>query len=242
MGDRSGWRRRGIEELAEEGATVSWYAQVPRTKREPVSLYRSAGKRLLDLGLTLPLLVLTLPLQAVIAILVRFKLGTPVLFRQKRPGRDAKPFEMVKYRTMTDARDGRGELKPDAERLTRFGAFLRSTSLDELPELYNVVKGDMSLVGPRPLLMSYLERYTPRQARRHEVRPGVTGLAQVNGRNRISWEEKFEQDVFYVENLSLGLDLKILWMTFIGVLKRADTSAEGHATAPEFMGSLTAAD
>ena len=149
---------------------------------------------------------------------------------------------MVKYRSMTDVRDGRGGLRPDAERLTRFGAFLRSTSLDELPELYNVIKGDMSLVGPRPLLMAYLDRYTPRQARRHEVRPGVTGWAQVNGRNRISWEEKFEQDVFYVDNVSLRLDLRILWMTFIGVAKRADTSAQGHATAPEFLGSPAATD
>ena len=205
-------------------------------------MYRARGKRLLDLVLTLPLLVLTLPLQAVIALMVRIKLGTPVLFRQKRPGREAKPFEMVKYRTMTDARDERGELKPDAERLTRFGAFLRSTSLDELPELYNVVRGEMSLVGPRPLLIVYLDRYTARQARRHEVRPGVTGWAQVNGRNRISWEEKFEQDVFYVDNYTLGLDLKILWRTFVGVLKRADTSADGHATAPEFVGSSTATD
>ncbi len=207
-----------------------------------VTLYRSGGKRLLDLALTLPLLVLTLPLQALIALLVRIKLGTPALFRQKRPGRQAKPFEMVKYRTMTDARDERGELKSDAERLTRFGAFLRSTSLDELPELYNVVKGDMSLVGPRPLLMVYLDRYTPRQARRHEVRPGITGWAQVNGRNRISWDEKFEQDVFYVDNVSLGLDLRILSLTIIGVLRRADTSADGHATAPEFLGSPTATD
>lgn len=202
-----------------------------------MTLYRAGGKRFLDVALALPLLILTLPLQAVIAALVRLKLGRPVLFRQVRPGRDARPFEMVKYRTMTDARDERGELKPGAERLTRFGAFLRSTSLDELPELYNVIKGDMSLVGPRPLLMAYLDRYTPHQARRHEVRPGITGWAQVNGRNRISWEEKFEQDVFYVDNVSLRLDLKVLWMTIFGVVRRADTSAEGHATAPEFLGT-----
>ncbi len=207
-----------------------------------MSLYRAGGKRLLDLVAAVPVFILTLPVQCAVAILVRTKLGAPVLFRQKRPGRGGEPFEMVKFRTMTDVRDDLGEQKPDAERLTRFGAFLRSTSLDELPELFNVIKGDMSLVGPRPLLMTYLDRYTPRQARRHEVRPGVTGWAQVNGRNRISWEEKFEQDVYYVDHLSLRLDLKILWLTLIGVVKRADTSAHGHATAPEFMGSSSATD
>ncbi len=145
---------------------------------------------------------------------------------------------MIKFRTMTDERDAKGMLLPDAERLTRLGQFLPSTSLDELPELYNVLKGDMSLVGPRPLLMSYVDRYTPRQARRHEVRPGITGWAQVNGRSRITWEEKFEQDVYYVDNLSLRLDLRILWRTLDSVLKREDTTPEGQATAPEFMGHL----
>jgi sugar transferase EpsL len=168
--------------------------------------------------------------------MVRRKHGAPVLFRQTRPGMGGKPFLMYKFRTMTDQRDTAGNLLPDEKRLTRFGKFLRSTSLDELPELINVLKGEMSLVGPRPLLMEYLGRYSPEQARRHEVRPGITGWAQVNGRNAISWEEKFKLDVWYVDNRSLWLDIKILWMTFVKVFKREGISQEGQATAEKFMG------
>lgn len=176
------------------------------------------------------------PFIAVIALLLRWQLGSPVLFRQMRPGKNAKPFEMLKFRTMTDARDGEGRLLPDADRLTPFGRFLRSTSLDELPELWNVLKGDMSLVGPRPLLMEYLPLYSPEQARRHEVRPGVTGWAQVNGRNALSWEEKFALDIWYVDNRSFRLDLRIIVMTIGKVLKRSGIAADGEATMPRFKG------
>lgn len=179
-----------------------------------------------------------LPLVAVVALLVRFKLGSPVFFRQKRPGKNARIFEMIKFRTMTDARAGDGKLLPDAQRLTPFGKLLRSTSFDELPELFNVVSGDMSLVGPRPLLVQYLERYSARQARRHEVRPGITGLAQVMGRNELSWDEKFEWDVRYVETQSFWLDLKIIVLTVKAVFRREGISAKGDATMPEFRGSM----
>lgn len=174
------------------------------------------------------------PVVAVVAILVRSKLGSPVFFRQRRPGLHGDIFEMVKFRTMTDARDGAGNLLPDAVRLTPFGKWLRATSLDEVPELWNVLRGDMSLIGPRPLLVSYLSRYTPRQARRHEVRPGITGLAQVMGRNSLSWDDKFEWDVRYVERQSFWLDLKILGLTVKMVLFRHGISAQGDATMPEF--------
>ncbi|BDB71961.1 sugar transferase [Comamonas thiooxydans] len=169
-------------------------------------------------------------------MVIRRKLGSPVFFRQLRPGLHGKPFEMVKLRTMTDERGPDGQLLPDAARLTSFGRFLRSTSLDELPELWNVLKGDMSLVGPRPLLMEYMPLYTSEQARRHEARPGVTGWAQVNGRNAISWEEKFELDVWYVDHQSLWLDIKILWLTVKRVLVRDGISAEGEATMRKFTG------
>lgn len=193
-------------------------------------------KRLFDFAFALlGLIVLALPL-LILIVLVRRKLGSPVLFRQVRPGLDGKPFEMVKFRTMTDERGADRQLLPDAVRLTPFGRFLRATSLDELPELWNVLKGDMSLVGPRPLLMDYLSLYTPEQARRHEVRPGVTGWAQVNGRNAISWEEKFVLDVWYVEHQSLWLDIKILWLTVKKVLVREGISAAGDATMPIFRG------
>ena len=172
-----------------------------------------------------------------LALLVRTKLGSPVFFRQTRPGLHGKPFEMLKFRTMTDARDAQGELLPDSERLPPFGRFLRSSSLDELPELWNVLKGEMSLVGPRPLLMEYLPLYTPQQYRRHEVRPGVTGWAQVNGRNAISWEEKFALDVWYVENQSFWLDVKILFLTVKKVLVKDGISASGEATMTKFTGS-----
>jgi len=172
-----------------------------------------------------------------LAWILRTRLGSPVLFCQIRPGLHGQPFEMIKFRTMRDVFDENGKSLPDAERMTPFGNFLRSASLDELPELWNVLKGDMSMVGPRPLLMEYLERYSPEQARRHEVRPGITGWAQVNGRNAISWEEKFKLDVWYVDNQSLWLDIKILWMTFVKVFKREGISQEGQVTMEKFMGS-----
>lgn len=198
-----------------------------------------AMKRLFDLVLsTLGLIALALPL-LVLMWLVRRKLGTPVFFRQVRPGLHGQPFEMVKFRTMTSERGSDGQLLPDAARLTAFGRFLRATSLDELPELWNVLKGDMSLVGPRPLLMEYLPLYTPETARRHTVRPGITGWAQVNGRNAISWEDKFQLDIWYVDHHSLWLDIKILWLTVKKVLVRDGISAEGEATMPRFTGSKT---
>lgn len=194
-------------------------------------------KRLFDFMVAAVLLmILWLPLFFLIG-LVRWRIGTPVFFRQQRPGLGGRPFEIVKFRTMTDGRDGQGGLLADEVRLTRFGRFLRSTSLDELPEIWNVLRGDMSFVGPRPLLMEYLPLYTARQARRHEVRPGLTGWAQVNGRNAISWEQKFEYDVWYVDNRSFWLDMKILWMTAIRVLRREGVSQQGHATMERFTGS-----
>ena len=202
-----------------------------------MSFYERIGKRLFDLSVGLLIAVVTLPVQAVVAGLVRRRLGSPVVFAQERPGRDGRPFRLRKFRTMTDERDETGELLPDAQRLPAFGAFLRSTSLDELPEIVNVVRGDMSLVGPRPLLMHYLPRYTPAQSRRHEVRPGLTGWAQVNGRNAVSWEQKFELDVWYVDHVSFRLDLQILWRTALQVVRRDGISSHGHATAPEFEGS-----
>jgi len=194
-------------------------------------------KRLLDIVVSASMLVLLAPFLILLAALVRSRLGSPVLFRQIRPGRAGRPFMMVKFRTMRDARDAAGNPLPDSERLTPFGGFLRSTSLDELPELFNVLKGDMSLVGPRPLLMEYLPLYSPEQARRHEVRPGVTGWAQVNGRNALSWDEKFALDVWYVDNRSIWLDVKILVLTAYKVLKRSGISAEGEATMPRFTGA-----
>jgi|SRR5665213_68920 len=194
------------------------------------------GKYLMDrVGAVIGLIVLS-PLLGLLVILVRWKLGSPVFFRRQRPGYHGRPFMLVKFRSMTDARDAEGNLLPDHERLTAFGRFLRSASLDELPELWNVLCGEMSLVGPRPLLMEYLPRYTPAQARRHDVKPGITGWAQVNGRNAISWEEKFKLDVWYVDHCSLWLDLKILALTVLKVFQRKGISAKGHATMPEFMG------
>lgn len=198
--------------------------------------YFSCGKRVLDLALTIPALIALLPILVIVAFFVHFQLGRPVLFKQIRPGLHGKPFAVFKFRTMADVRGKDGKLLPDAERLTRFGRFLRGTSLDELPELFNVLKGDMSLVGPRPLLMQYLERYTPEQARRHEVKPGITGWAQVNGRNAITWEEKFKLDVWYVDNRSLWLDIKILAITIWKILKREGINQSGQATMEEFKG------
>ena len=194
-------------------------------------------KRLLDLAFTIPGLLAISPVLFIVAILIMARIGRPVFFRQERPGLNARPFSLYKFRTMTDGRDEDGALLPDAQRLTPFGRFLRTTSLDELPELFNVLKGDMSLVGPRPLLMRYLDRYTPEQFRRHEMPPGLTGWAQVNGRNDLSWEEKFELDVWYVDHWSLWLDVKILALTLWKVLKKEGISQAGHATMEEFMGT-----
>lgn len=200
-------------------------------------MYRHGLKRVVDFFLSLLALIVLSPLLLTLAILIYFKLGSPILFKQRRPGINGKPFFIYKFRTMTDARDADGDLLPDAERLTHLGQFLRSASLDELPELLNVVKGDMSLVGPRPLMMQYLDRYTPEQARRHEVRPGITGWAQINGRNALEWEDKFALDVWYVDHCSLWLDVKIILSTLWKVLRREGISQEGHATMSEFMGS-----
>ena len=194
-------------------------------------------KRLIDFLAAAAGLFCLWPVLLVLAFLVRRKLGSPVVFSQVRPGLAGKPFRMYKFRTMTDATDHEGELLPDEVRLTSFGRFLRSTSLDELPELWNVLKGEMSLVGPRPLLMEYLPLYTAEQARRHEARPGITGWAQVNGRNAISWEDKFCLDVWYVDNQSLWLDIRILWMTVRKVLVREGIAAAGEATTTKFTGS-----
>ncbi len=194
-------------------------------------------KRTLDLILTVPALIVLSPVLLLLGILVAILLGSPVLFRQRRPGLHGRPFWLLKFRTMTDARDAGGALLPDAVRLTAFGRFLRAASLDELPELFNVLKGEMSLVGPRPLLMQYLERYTPEQARRHEVKPGITGWAQVNGRNAITWEEKFKLDIWYVDHRSLWLDMKIIAMTVWKILNREGINQPGQATMEEFKGA-----
>jgi len=194
-------------------------------------------KRIFDFVLALTALLLTAPIFLAISVLIAWKLGRPVLFIQKRPGLGGHPFSMIKFRTMTDASDEYGALLPDEIRLGRFGSLLRSTSLDELPELINVLRGEMSLVGPRPLLMDYLPRYSIHQARRHEVRPGITGWAQVNGRNSLTWEEKFDLDVWYVDNQSFSLDLYILLMTIISVLNRNGITARGEATMTGFKGN-----
>ncbi|AMO56414.1 sugar transferase [Endozoicomonas montiporae] len=194
-------------------------------------------KRLLDIVISLVAILLLSPLFVVVSLNVRKKLGSPIFFRQVRAGCEGKSFEMIKFRTMNDAKNEKGELLSDNERLTPFGSFLRRSSLDELPELWNVLKGDMSLVGPRPLLMDYLPRYSKKQYRRHEVKPGITGWAQVNGRNAISWEEKFNLDVWYVDNRNSWLDVKILFLTIKKVLFREDINHGGEATMHEFLGS-----
>lgn len=189
-------------------------------------MYKKYGKRSLDFILSLCGIIVLSPILIVLAVLVRVKLGSPILFRQERPGKDEKIFTLCKFRTMTDKRDAEGNLLPDAERLTKFGKFLRATSLDELPELFNIVKGDMSIIGPRPLLVSYLPYYTERERLRHSVRPGLTGLAQVSGRNFLDWDRRFQKDVEYVEHLTFGMDLKVLWMTVQTVLGHTDEVAE----------------
>jgi len=195
------------------------------------------SKRLLDMAISSLGLVLLSPILVITAVMVRVYLGHPVLFRQLRPGYRRKPFYVYKFRSMTDKFDLQGRPLPDADRLTRFGRFIRASSLDELPQLYNVLIGKMSLVGPRPLLMQYLDRYSPEQARRQDVLPGITGWAQVNGRNALTWEDKFCLDVWYVDHWSFGLDIKILWLTFWKALKREGINQPGQATAEEFMGS-----
>ena len=199
-------------------------------------------KRLFDLLLTGLGLLIIWPALLVLAVLVRIRHGAPVLFRQQRPGYRGRPFYIYKFRTMTDARDAAGDLLPDAQRLTPLGRFLRSTSMDEFPELFNVLRGEMSLVGPRPLLMQYLGRYSPEQTRRHELLPGLTGWAQINGRNAISWEDKFKLDVWYVDHRSFWLDIKILLLTIWKAFKREGISQPGHATMEEFMGSKNELD
>lgn len=201
-------------------------------------MYRTFGKRIFDKVVGFLSVAILLPVFGIIAILVRIFLGAPVLFRQQRPGRHQKPFTILKFRTMTDSRDSAGALLPDDLRITAFGQFLRTTSLDELPELINVLKGEMSLVGPRPLLMEYLDRYTLEQRRRHEVLPGITGWAQVNGRNHLTWEEKFALDIWYVDHQSLWLDIKIILLTVRKSLAREGISQPGQATVERFTGSL----
>lgn len=200
-------------------------------------MYKKLGKCIFDVIASLILITLFSPMFVIICFLVLLKFSSPAFFSQKRPGHHSHLFHIYKFRTMTNTRDMQGNLLPDAERLTRFGLWLQKTSLDELPSLFNVLKGDMSLVGPRPLLVQYLPLYTPEQARRHEVRPGVTGWAQVNGRNAISWEEKFKLDAWYVDHLSFLLDIKILFLTFYKVIRRADINEAGEATMSVFTGS-----
>jgi lipopolysaccharide/colanic/teichoic acid biosynthesis glycosyltransferase len=200
-------------------------------------VYPRFFKRGFDIGLALLAMVLFSPILLVVAVLVRLKLGSPILFRQVRPGRDGKPFRMVKFRSMTDACDTRGQLLPDAERLTRFGRFLRASSLDELPEIWNVLLGHMSIVGPRPLLMEYVALYSLRQARRQEVRPGITGWAQINGRNALSWEQKFELDVWYVDHQSFLLDFRIFWSTFVKIARPRGVNSANSPSVEKFAGN-----
>jgi undecaprenyl phosphate N,N'-diacetylbacillosamine 1-phosphate transferase len=202
------------------------------------NFYRLIGKRIVDIVLSLLFLLLTFPVLLVCSILVRLTMGSPVFFIQKRPGRNEKIFSIIKLRTMQNFKDEEGFLLPDKDRLTKLGRFLRCTSIDELPELWNVVIGEMSLVGPRPLLTQYLTRYSEKQTRRHEVLPGLTGLAQINGRNNLDWNRKFEFDVFYIDNLSFFLDIKILAITFLRIIQRKNISRQGSATSPEFKPEL----
>ena len=200
-------------------------------------MYRLYFKAILDFGLVFFVIIFLLPIFFIIWLLVFFKLGKPVLFSQKRPGKNGNVFHIYKFRTMTDKRDALGNMLPDNERLTNFGLFLRKTSLDELPQLFNVLKGDLSLVGPRPLLVEYLSLYNEEQKKRHDVKPGITGLAQVNGRNAITWKQKFEYDVWYVDHVSLKLDLKILFLTLHKAVKHEGVNKEGQATTVAFNGN-----
>ena len=202
-----------------------------------IKMYRLLFKRVIDIFLSLIFILLFWWLYIVIAILVRKKLGSPVIFKQKRPGINEKIFTMYKFRTMIDKKDGDGNLLPDKDRLTKFGRFLRSTSLDEIPELWNVLKGEMSLVGPRPLLVEYLSKYTEKEKKRHEVRPGITGFAQVNGRNNTTWEDRFKNDIYYVENISFSLDLKIIIKTFLKVIRKSDINQSEDVPMKNFLDS-----
>lgn len=201
-------------------------------------MYRKGGKRMIDATVAGLILLIGAPLWLLVALLVRLRLGTPIFFRQTRIGLNDRPFQLIKFRTMTDGRDARGELLSDAQRLTKFGRLLRKTSLDEVPQLWNVLVGEMSLIGPRPLLPAYLPRYSAKHRQRHLVRPGITGLAQVNGRNAIDWETKFDYDVDYVHHITLIGDVKIVIKTILAVLKPTDVSADDHATMPEFKGGI----
>lgn len=229
---------RDFQPEALTSALIDLYARLRARASVTTGWYRRWGKRFLDATLACAAIAVLLPLGALIALAIRAALGSPVLFRQRRPGQSGVPFDLIKFRTMVDRDDATGHPLADGDRLTTLGRFLRAASLDELPELWNVLKGEMSLVGPRPLLMAYLDRYTPRQARRHDVRPGITGLAQVSGRNALSWERKFDLDLEYVERCSLRLDLKILALTIGQVLIRRGVNQPGHATAEEFMGTV----
>ena len=230
----------GIVFTSFSAGVIAFIAELPQkwdSNHKPYGLYEKYLKRPLDAFLATGAIIVLSPVLTITAVLVRVKLGSPILFTQDRPGRDEKTFKLYKFRTMTDARDGKGELLPDDQRLPAFGRKLRSTSLDELPELINMIKGDMSVVGPRPLLVKYLPRYNTHQARRHEVRPGFTGLAQVHGRNSISWEEKFDWDVKYVDHITFKGDVKIIFDTVKTVLKREGITGGGEVTMAEFMGS-----
>ena len=200
-------------------------------------MYKKFIKRFLDFILSLIALIILSPILLIIYILVRIKLGKPAIFKQQRPGKNEKIFTLYKFRTMTDDKDEEGNLLPDEQRLTKFGKILRSTSLDELPELFNILKGDMSIVGPRPLLVEYLPLYNEEQKRRHEVRPGLTGLAQVSGRNNLDWDERFKEDIYYIKHISFRKDIKIIFKTMVKVIKREDISANGSATVQKFKGS-----
>ena len=201
------------------------------------SFYKSTGKRLFDIIVLIPGIIISFPLLAIVSLIVYIKFGRPIIFKQIRPGLHGKPFVIYKFRTMLDTRDENGNLLPNEQRLTSFGLRLRSTSLDELPEIFNVLKGDMSFVGPRPLLTEYLDKYTPRQKRRHELKPGITGWAQVRGRNLLSWEEKFEHDVYYVDNCSLLFDIKILMLTLYRVIAREGVSPKDRPIMERFKGT-----
>jgi lipopolysaccharide/colanic/teichoic acid biosynthesis glycosyltransferase len=233
---RASWQNRGsTATCSPRNSSAYWSRLGPNGVDDAVQ--SSIMKRFFDLALGVPAALLLLPVALTIAFLVRILLGSPVLFRQRRPGLGGHPFDMFKFRSMSDACDASGRLLPDDMRLGRFGRWLRASSLDELPELYNVLRSEMSLVGPRPLLMEYLPLYSDQQRRRHEVPPGITGWAQVNGRNALSWQEKFALDIWYVDHWSLGLDLRILWLTLLRVVARDGIAQEGQATAEKFRGN-----
>lgn len=229
-------RKRKINKKIIKEKTNKKIIKNKKTRRENY-MYAKYIKRVLDLILSLMALIILMPLMIIITILVRIKLGSPVIFKQERPGKNEKIFTLYKFRTMTDKKDENGNLLPDSERLTKFGKILRSTSLDELPELFNILKGDMAIVGPRPLLKEYLPLYNEKQKRRHDVRPGLTGLAQISGRNSISWEEKFEDDIKYVNKVTFINDLKIILKTVVKVFKREGISQEGNVTMGKFKGN-----